>query len=145
MPRTVDRASTGARVNVLKKVKTSTGWKLCPAVHEANGRLRDRVRVNGQIEVHGEGVYYIEWRKDGRRLREAVPNPTAVLERARLKSLELEAGRAGASLDMMWASEPRLSVPRPNGGESGLVMVAAPPPETNSEHSTRRTSLARLP
>jgi len=52
MPRTVDNARTGARVNVLKKVKTSTGWRLCPVVHEANGRLRDRVRVNGDIQIH---------------------------------------------------------------------------------------------
>jgi len=31
------------------------GWKLCPVVREANGRLRDRVRVDGRTEVHGEG------------------------------------------------------------------------------------------
>jgi hypothetical protein len=134
MQRTVDKARTGARVNVLKKVKTSTGWKLCPAVHEANGRLRDRVRVNGRIEVHPEGVYYIEWRKDGRWLREAIPNPAAVLERARLKSLELEAGRAGASLEMVRVSEPHRSLPRPNSAESGVVMVGTPPPDTNAEH-----------
>jgi hypothetical protein len=60
MARPMNNARTGARVNVLKKVKMGTGWKLCPAVHEANGHLRDRVRVNGQIEVHCEGVYYIE-------------------------------------------------------------------------------------
>jgi|SRR5271165_812186 len=76
-----------------------------PAVLEANGRLRDCMRVNGQIEDHSEGVYYIEWRKDGRRLREAIPNPVAVIERARLKSLELEATRAGALLDMTRAPE----------------------------------------
>jgi hypothetical protein len=134
MPRTVDNARTGARVNVLKKVKTSTGWRLCPVVHEANGRLRDRVRVNGDIQIHPEGVYYIEWRKDGRRLREAIPNPAAVLERARLKSLELEAGRAGVSLDMIRASEPHRSSPSPHIAESSVAMVAAPPPDTNAEH-----------
>jgi hypothetical protein len=97
MPRPVDNARPGACVNVLKKVRTNGGWKLCPVVREANGRLRDRVRVDGRTEVYGEGVYYLEWREDGRRRREAIPNPAEVLERARLKSLELEARRAGAA------------------------------------------------
>ena len=98
MSRQVDNDRLGACVNVLKKVRTNGGWKLCPVVREANGRLRDRVRVNGRTEVHSEGVYYLEWREAGRRLREAVPNHAEVLERARLKSLELEARRAGAAL-----------------------------------------------
>lgn len=43
MPRPVDGVLRGAWVNVLKKVRTSRGWQLCPVVREANGRLRDRV------------------------------------------------------------------------------------------------------
>ncbi len=109
MPRPVDNARPGTSVNVLKKVRTSGGWRLCPVVREANGRLRDRVRVSGRTEMHTEGVYYLEWREDGRRLREAIPNPAEVLERARLKSLELEARKAGASLDMVRAPEPARS------------------------------------
>jgi hypothetical protein len=58
MPRQVDNARPGAGVNVLKKVRTNGGWKLCPVVRETNGRLPDRVRVNGRTEVHSEGVYY---------------------------------------------------------------------------------------
>jgi hypothetical protein len=77
---TADNARLGACVNVLKKVRTNGGWKLCPVVREANGRLRDRVRVNGRTEVHSESVYYLEWREAGRRLREAVPNRAEVLE-----------------------------------------------------------------
>lgn len=67
-------------------------------MREANGRLRGRVRVNGKIEFHSEGVYYLEWREEGRRRRQAVPNPAEVLERARLKSLELESRRVGVHL-----------------------------------------------
>jgi hypothetical protein len=93
MPRLVDGTPRGAQVNVVKKVRIDKGWRLCPVVREPNGRLRDRVRVNDHIEGHPEGVYYIERREDGRRLREAAPNSAVVLERARLKSLELEAGR----------------------------------------------------
>jgi len=99
MPRPVDSARRGAQVNVLKKVRTSKGWQLCPIVRESNGRLRDRVRVGGRIEIHTEGVYYLEWREGGRRQREAIPNHSEVLERARLKSLELEARKTGITLD----------------------------------------------
>ena len=99
MLRPVDSARRGAQVNVLKKVRTSKGWQLCPIVREANGRLRDRVRVGGRIEIHAEGVYYLEWREGGRRQREAIPNHAEVLERARLKSLELEARKTGITLD----------------------------------------------
>lgn len=99
MPRAMDSASELAHVNVLKKVKVSGTWILCPAVLEANGRLKDRVRVHGRVEVHGEGVYYIEWREAGRRRRKAIPNRAEVLERARLKTLELTARRSGATLD----------------------------------------------
>jgi len=110
MSRPVDNARPGACVNVLKKVRTSGGWKLCPAVREANGRLRDRVRVAGRTEVHSEGVYNLEWREAGRRRREAIPNPVEVLERARLKSLEIEARRAGVALDIVRIPElPRSS------------------------------------
>ena len=54
-----------AEPNILKKVRISQGWRLCPVVRETNGRLRDRVRVGGRVEVHAEGVYYLEWREGG--------------------------------------------------------------------------------
>lgn len=83
------------RVNVLKKVKVNGQWKFCPAVVEANGRLKDRVRIHGITESHPEGVYYIEWRQSGQRRRQAVANRNEVLEQARLKALAMEAARAG--------------------------------------------------
>ncbi len=113
MPHRVDSTFPKACVNVLKKVNVNGTWKLCPIVRESNGRLKNRVRVRGRIEVHNEGVYYIEWREAGRRRREAVPNRVEVLERARLKSLELEARKSGVELDTvrsLEASKPRVSV-----------------------------------
>jgi len=91
------RATNGTRtkVNVLKKVKVDGQWKLCPVIAEAGGKLKDRVQVNGRAEVHNEGVYYIEWREHGQRLRQSVGNRYHVLERARLKALELDARKAG--------------------------------------------------
>ncbi len=61
------------------------------APHE---RLKDKVRVNGQVEVRLEGSCYIEWWVSGRRLREATTREDAV-ECARHKSVELRAIRAG--------------------------------------------------
>ena len=78
------------RVNVLKRIKVEGQWKLCPAVIEPGGKLKDRVRVHGQIETHPEGSYFIEWREAGKRRRLYIPHRLQVLERARLKSLELE-------------------------------------------------------
>jgi hypothetical protein len=68
---------------------------LCPAIVEPDGEFKDRVQVNGRTEVHSEGVYYIEWRKD-QSAATAIhrqPQPSSrnlVLQYARLKALELE-------------------------------------------------------
>src|SRR5262249_11506386 len=99
------------RVNVLKKVKVNGQWKLCPVVVEATGRLKDRVRTNGRTEVHPEGVYYIEWRNNGQRRRQAIPNRNEVLEQARLKALELEAAKAG--MQTRFPSPVRSTTPNP--------------------------------
>src|SRR5215472_1692975 len=87
------------KVNVLKKVKVDGYRKLCPAIVEPGGKLKDRVQVNGHAEVRNEGVYYIEWRENGQRIRRSVSNCHHVLERARLKALELDAGAAGIHVD----------------------------------------------
>ena len=129
MARPVDGAPRVAQVNVLKKVRTNRGWQLCPVVREANGRLRDRVRVTGRIEVHTEGVYFLEWREDGRRLRVAVPNHAEVLERARLKSLELEARLRGVALPPEHSASPSPEK-RPTKGATVAVDL---PSSSNAE------------
>ena len=85
------------RVNLIKKIKTADGWRFASVIPEANGRLKDRVRINGQIEVHPEGAYYIEWRvggRSGRRYRTAVAKDEAI-DQARRKAIELRAIRDG--------------------------------------------------
>jgi hypothetical protein len=42
-------------------VKVDGEWKLCAAIVERDGKLKDKVQVNGQVEVHSEGLYYIEF------------------------------------------------------------------------------------
>lgn len=69
-------------------------WRFAPVVPEANGRLKDRVRVNGVIETHPEGAYYIEWRERGKRCRVSVAREDAIAE-ARRKAMELGAIREG--------------------------------------------------
>ncbi len=82
------------RVNLIKKIKIGKDWRFAPVVPEANGRLKDKVRVNGQVEVHIEGSYFIEWWVSGRRFRETTTREDAI-ECARHKTVELRAIRAG--------------------------------------------------
>jgi len=108
-----ENPSAKTRVNVLKKVKVNGAWKLCPVVVEPSGKLKDKVRINGRTEVHTEGIYYIEWRENQQRRRQAVLNRHEVLEQARLKALELDAKKAGievaASSPSIRATPPVLS------------------------------------
>src|SRR5260370_5238391 len=83
-----------ARVNILQNVKVGANRNLYPAVGEPNGKLRDKVRVRGKVELHPEGYYYIEWWQDGRK-REQIKDRAEVVDRARRKAIELEANRAG--------------------------------------------------
>jgi integrase len=95
MPRIPSGYGAAQRVNILKKVKTESGWNLFPAVVESNGKLKDKVRVRGKVEVHPEGSYYLEWRCGKSRFRLLVPEKADVLDLARRKRFELEATKAG--------------------------------------------------
>jgi integrase/recombinase XerD len=82
------------RVNLIKKIKAGSTWRFAPVVPEPNGRLKDKVRINGAVETHTEGAYYIEWRERGKRCRVSVAREDAVAE-ARKKAVELQAIRDG--------------------------------------------------
>lgn len=86
------------RVNIVKKAKVDGKWNFFPAVVESNGKLKDKIRVRGSIEVHAEGAYYLQWREGKVRFREPVPDKLEVLERARRKRLEIDATKAGIPL-----------------------------------------------
>jgi hypothetical protein len=83
------------RVNILKKIKLDGAWQLMPAVLEPNGRLKDKVRIGGSIEIHSEGTYYLEWWEGPKRKREAIPDRARVPDLANRKALVLAAARAG--------------------------------------------------
>ncbi len=118
MAEAVERSTrkSKTRVNILKKVKVGGAWKLCAAVPEANGKLKDRIRVGGRVELHSEGKYYIEWRENGQRRREAIAERSDVRERVRLKALELEALRAGIEIGSSRNHRAPVPVIMPRGG-----------------------------
>jgi hypothetical protein len=95
MTKVVSSYGPTQRVNILKKVKVDGAWNFYPAVVESNGKLKDKVRIKGAIEVHPEGTYYLEWREEKSRFREPVPDKADVLDWARRKFLELQAAKAG--------------------------------------------------
>ncbi len=85
MPRVSSGYGPAHRVNIVKKVKVESGWNFFPAVVEPNGKLKDKVRVRGEIEVHPEGSYYLQWREGKSRFRLPVSEKEDVLELARRK------------------------------------------------------------
>lgn len=71
------------RVNITRQVKTESGWKRVALERDSRGRIK---------WGSGEGRYVIEWREEGRRLREAAgATPAEALEAQKRKRLELEA------------------------------------------------------
>jgi integrase/recombinase XerD len=87
-------------VNLTKRVQTPLGMRYCRAVLSSNGRVKpDHVHVNGHIERHPEGAYYLEWRENGRRIRLSVGKDAADAATRRLrKEAELAALNAGVTV-----------------------------------------------
>src|SRR5580658_8404077 len=105
MPKKNPGYGAAGRVNILKKVKVNGAWGLYPAVVESNGKLKDKVRVKGAVEVHSEGQYFIEWWEGTKRKREQIAERTEILDRARRKSLQIEASRIGVPVASMEAGQ----------------------------------------
>jgi integrase/recombinase XerD len=62
-----------SNVNLTKRVNTSQGKRYCPVVVANNGRVKpDWVSVDGNLERHLEGSYYLDWTESGKRKRVAV-------------------------------------------------------------------------
>jgi len=78
-----------ARVNILRRVKTSKGW--------ANVALRRNTEK--RIQWPSGGRFLIEWRENGRRLRaSAGETPAEALEAQKRKRLQLGAKESGLEL-----------------------------------------------
>jgi integrase/recombinase XerD len=86
--------------NLTKRVQLARGWRYCPVVLSANGRIKpDLVLVNGKSEQHTEGAYYIEWRESGRRKRLSVGKDAQdAAARRQRKEAELNALNNGVAV-----------------------------------------------
>jgi integrase/recombinase XerD len=100
------------RVNILKKINVNGAWKLMPAVLESNGKLKDKVRIGGNIETHPEGTYYLEWWEGPKRRREAIPDRARVPDLANRKALALAAARAGLEIGSEAANQGEKAIQR---------------------------------
>ena len=85
------------RVNLTKRVTIDGGPRYCPVVESALGRVKqDVVSVNGREERHPEGTYYIDYKVDGKRIRESVgTNAQEAAARRDQKQVELAAKNSG--------------------------------------------------
>ena len=103
--------------NVTKRVQTIKGWRYCPVVLSANGRIKpDAVLVNGTIEMHPEGAYYLEWREGMKRVRLSIgKDPATATARHLQKEAELNARNHGVYV---------ISENAPSNGTNGHRSVA---------------------
>ena len=86
-----------ARVNLLQRVKTEKGW-----MNVALGRTS-----KGRIRWPTGGRFFIEWRENGRRLRQSAGDtPSEALEAKKRKRLQLEASQSGFELTGLSNAEP---------------------------------------
>src|SRR6185437_12703497 len=77
---------TMARVNILRQVKTPSGWQNTALERDDRNRIKWPSRAR----------FLIEWRESGKRKREAAgETPSEALEAQRRKRLELEAKATG--------------------------------------------------
>jgi hypothetical protein len=51
MPTVASGYGPAHRINIVKKVKVNGAWNFYPAVVESNGKLKDKVRIKGTVEV----------------------------------------------------------------------------------------------
>jgi len=88
------------QVNITKRVTVDGELRYCPVVEGSNGKIRpDAVMVNGTLEKHPEGAYYIEWRDNGKRIRLSVGKDAAEARNARMrKEAELNATNNGVAV-----------------------------------------------
>jgi integrase/recombinase XerD len=87
---------TVARVNIVQRVKTSKGWSNVPLKRTPKGRIR----------WPSGGRYFIEWRENGRRLRQSAGDtPSEALEAQKRKRFQLEATDTGFEIVDVEAGE----------------------------------------
>ena len=91
-----------ARVNILRQIKTASGWQNTALERDDRNRIKWPSRAR----------FLIEWRESGRRRREAAgETPSEALEAQRRKRLELEAKATGLNVSDPEEEEKAASLP----------------------------------
>jgi integrase/recombinase XerD len=88
------------KVNLFKRIRTSTGVRCCPVVELKNHRIKAHaVIVDGREERHEEGAYYISWYEGRTVKRLSVGNdPTEAANRRWKKQAEFTARKDGVAV-----------------------------------------------
>lgn len=90
-----------ARVNILRRVRTQTGWRNIALKRNSKGR----------IKWVASAPYLIEWRESGRRMRQAAgTTPSEANEAQKRKRFELEAQARGLKIEEPVESETTISL-----------------------------------
>jgi integrase/recombinase XerD len=75
-------------VNLTKRIDTPEGRRYCPAVIAANGRVKPNwVLINGRPEKHEGGIYYLDWRENGKRKRLSVGEDSNAAHQRQIRKL----------------------------------------------------------
>ena len=111
------------KVNLTKYVATEAWLRYCPAVITSNGRIKqDIVLVGDKEERHPEGAYYLDWRRNGVRVRLSVgKNAQDALTQRDRRTFELNAAAHGVEL----ASSVVPNGSGPNDGRKPLSVAVA--------------------
>jgi len=95
IPKTEGRRQVNKEVNLTKRIKTPQGLRFCPVVISANGRVKpDYVLISGKEQRHPEGAYYLEWREDGKRVRQSVGRDAAAAAARRHRQQQILGSKA---------------------------------------------------
>lgn len=86
--------------HLTKRVQTKHGWRYCPVVMTANGKVKpNAVLIDGKHEQHSEGSYYIEWWVGTKRIRKSVgKNATDAYAKKLQKEAALNAAHKGVAV-----------------------------------------------
>jgi integrase/recombinase XerD len=75
-------------VNLTKRIETPEGRRYVPVVIAANGRVKPNwVLVNGRPEKYEAGIYYLDWRENGKRQRLSVGRDSDAAHQRKIRKL----------------------------------------------------------
>ena len=78
-------------ISLLKKVNVDGEWKFAPVPRNKTSWATDKVMLNGKPVKAPDGMFYLQWREKGKRLRKSVgPNARTAVNRWKLKQWDVD-------------------------------------------------------